>query len=40
MDVKKGDTVFVSVKNNELNIETKKVKIKSSINLKSKSAVK
>ncbi len=34
-DVKKGDTVFVSVKNNELLIETKKGKIKSPIRMRS-----
>ena len=46
-DVKKGDTVFVSVKNNELLIQTKKEynktqggKIKSSIRVKSNSSVK
>ncbi|MFA6586151.1 MAG: AAA family ATPase [Candidatus Paceibacterota bacterium] len=39
-DTKKGDTVFVSVKNNELLIETKKSKIKSSIRVKSNSSVK
>ncbi|MFH1608866.1 MAG: AAA family ATPase [Patescibacteria group bacterium] len=38
--VKKNDTVFVSVKNSELLIETKRSKIKSSINLKSKSLAK
>ena len=36
-DVKKGDTVFVSVKNNELLIETKKTKIKSPIHIRSNS---
>ncbi|MES2023219.1 MAG: AAA family ATPase [Patescibacteria group bacterium] len=35
--VKKGDTVFVSVKNNELVIETKKNKIKSSMKVKTAS---
>jgi len=35
---KKGDTVFVSVKNNELLIETKKGKIKSPIHIGSKSS--
>jgi len=39
-DVKKGDTVFVSVKNNELLIETKKVKIKSPIHMRSNSTSK
>jgi len=39
-DVKKGDIVFVSVKNNELLIETKKCKIKSSIHIKSNSSIK
>ncbi|OGI70834.1 ATP-dependent chaperone ClpB [Candidatus Nomurabacteria bacterium RIFCSPHIGHO2_02_FULL_35_13] len=38
--VKKGDTVFVSVKNNELLIETKKVKIKSPIHMRSNSTSK
>lgn len=37
--VKKGDTVFVGAKNNELVIENKKGKIKSSISIKRKSAV-
>ncbi len=37
--VKKGDTVFVSVKNGELLIETKKGKVKSNINIRSKSSV-
>ena len=37
--VKKGDTVFVSVKENNLLIETKKNKIKSPIQLHSRSAV-
>ncbi len=37
--VKKGDTVNVTVKNNELVIETKKGKVKSSIRLNSKSQV-
>jgi len=37
--VKKGDTVIVSVKNKELNIETKKGKIKSSIRVRPHSAV-
>jgi ATP-dependent Clp protease ATP-binding subunit ClpB len=37
--VKKGDTVSVSVKNNELLIETKKGKIKSSIRMGTKSSV-
>ena len=37
--VKKGDTVYVSVKNNELLIETKKSKIKSNISVRSKSSV-
>lgn len=37
--VKSGDTIFVSIKNNELLIETKKGKIKSSINFKSNSKV-
>jgi ATP-dependent Clp protease ATP-binding subunit ClpC len=36
--VKKGDTVFVSVKNGELLIETKKSKIKSPIRMGSKSS--
>lgn len=36
--VKKGDTVYVSVKNNELLIETKKGKIKSSIRVRSHSS--
>ncbi len=35
--VVKGDTVFVSVKNNELLIETKKSKVKSPIHVKSRS---
>jgi len=39
-DVKKGDTVFVSVKNNELLIETKKGKIKSPIQMHSNSSAK
>lgn len=38
--VKKNDVVFVSVKNNELLIETKKGKVKSSISVKSRSSVK
>ena len=38
--VKKNDTVFVSVKNGELLIETKKGKVKSSISVKSKKSVK
>src|ERR1035437_215363 len=37
--VKKGDTVYVSVKNNELLIETKKQKIKSPIHVRTRSAV-
>jgi len=37
--VKKGDTVHVSVKNNELLIETKKGKIKSNIRVSSRSSV-
>ncbi len=37
--VKKGDTVFVSVKNNELLIETRKGKVRSNINIRSKSSV-
>jgi len=37
--VKKGDTVYVSVKNNELLIETKKGKIKSMIRVNSRSSV-
>ena len=37
-DMKKGDTVFVSVKNNELLIETKKGKIKSPIHVRANSA--
>jgi ATP-dependent Clp protease ATP-binding subunit ClpC len=37
--VKKGDTVFVSVKNNELFIENKKSKIKSSVQVRSHSSV-
>jgi ATP-dependent Clp protease ATP-binding subunit ClpA len=37
--VKKGDTVVVSVKNGELNIETQKGKIKSPIRTRSKSEV-
>ena len=37
--VKKGDTVTVAVKNNELLIETKKNKIKSSYHVRSKSTV-
>jgi ATP-dependent Clp protease ATP-binding subunit ClpC len=37
--VKSGDTVFVTVKNNELLIETKKGKIKSSIKIKSRSSI-
>ncbi len=39
-DAKKGDTVFVSVKNNELLIETKKTKIKSPINMRAKYSAK
>jgi ATP-dependent Clp protease ATP-binding subunit ClpB len=39
-DMKKGDTVFVSVKNNELLIETKKTKIKSPIRMRSSSTTK
>ena len=39
-DVKKGDTVFVSVKNNELLIETKKLKIKSPIHIQANSSAK
>lgn len=39
-DVKKGDTVFVSVKNNELLIETRKGKIKSPIQMRSNSSTK
>ena len=39
-DVKKGDIVSVSVKNNELLIETKKGKIKSPIRIKSNSSTK
>ena len=39
-NVKKGDTVFVSVKNNELLIETKKGKIKSPLQMRSNSATK
>jgi ATP-dependent Clp protease ATP-binding subunit ClpB len=38
-NVKKGDTVFVAVKNNELSIETKKGKIKSSIRVRTHSSV-
>ena len=37
--VKKGDTVYVSVKGNELAIETKKGKVKSSIRVRTKSSV-
>lgn len=37
--VKKGDTVYVGVKNNELTIETKKGKIKSSIGIRANSKV-
>jgi ATP-dependent Clp protease ATP-binding subunit ClpC len=37
--VKKGDAVIVSVKNNELLIETKKAKVKSSIRIRSRSSV-
>ena len=39
--VKKGDTVFVAVKNNELIIETKKgkIKVKSSLRVRTKSSV-
>ncbi len=37
--VKKGDTVFVSVKNGELLIETKKSSIKSSLHVRPKSSV-
>lgn len=39
-DVKKGDTVFVSVKNDELLIETKKLKIKSPIHIQANSSAK
>ena len=39
-DVKKGDTVSVSVKNNELLIETKRGKIKSPIHIRSNSSTK
>jgi ATP-dependent Clp protease ATP-binding subunit ClpB len=38
--VKKNDTVFVSVKNNELSIETKRAKVKSNISVKAKNSVK
>jgi ATP-dependent Clp protease ATP-binding subunit ClpB len=38
--VKKNDTVFVSVKNNELLIETKKGKVKSNVSVKYRSSVK
>jgi len=38
--VKKNDTVFVSVKNNELNIETKKGKVKSNISVRTRNSVK
>ncbi|MFA5841061.1 MAG: AAA family ATPase [Candidatus Paceibacterota bacterium] len=37
--VSKGDTIYVSVKNNELLIENKKGKVKSSIRVKSRSTV-
>ena len=37
--VSKGDTVYVSVKNNELLIETKKGKIKSPIRMRARSTV-
>jgi ATP-dependent Clp protease ATP-binding subunit ClpA len=37
--VKKGDSVIVSVKNNELHIETKKAKIRSSIHVRPHSPV-
>ncbi|MFA5931784.1 MAG: AAA family ATPase [Candidatus Paceibacterota bacterium] len=37
--VSKGDTVYVSAKNNELVIETKKAKIKSSIRVRNRSSV-
>jgi ATP-dependent Clp protease ATP-binding subunit ClpC len=39
-DVKKGDTVFVSVKNDELLIETKKMKIKSPLQMRTNSGIK
>lgn len=38
-DVKKGDTIIVGVKNNDLSIETKKGKIKSSIRVRPHSSV-
>jgi len=37
--VSKGDTVFVSEKNNEIIVETKKSKIKSSIRVRTRSSV-
>ncbi|HPS21308.1 MAG TPA: AAA family ATPase [Candidatus Paceibacterota bacterium] len=39
-DVKKNDVVFVSVKNNELLIETKRGKVKSNVSVKLRSSIK